>query len=73
MHDPEELFRCDGLRHICVHACGDASFAIAVHRMGGERDDGQARPRMLLAGADARGRGEAIHPRHLDVHEDNVE
>ena len=46
--------------------------AVALHGVGGQRDD---RDRRRRAGerADAAGGGQAVHARHLDVHDHEVE
>ena len=52
----------------------EAAFAVALHRVRGHRDDRQARGVALgLERADRRGRLEAAHLRHLDVHQHDVE
>jgi len=53
---------------VVIHAGGEAAFAIAEEGVGGEGDDGRAG----RAGADGGRRGEAVHLRHLAVHEDEV-
>ena len=56
------------LRDVVVHAGGDAEFAVALHRVGGERDDfGLTFGRE--ARADLPARFEAVHLRHLEIHQ----
>ena len=48
----DEFALVDRLRDVAVHAGVEQLLAVAAHRVGGERDDGDAGPR-ALAGADA--------------------
>ena len=69
----KERHRIDRLGQIAVHAGGEAALAIAAHRVRGHGDDPHARRGALLARADAGGRFEAAHLRHLHVHQHDVE
>ena len=65
-----QVVRVDRLGDVVVHAGVDAAFAIAAHRVGGHRDDGQFTP--VRQAADRAGRRDAVHDRHLHVHEHDV-
>ena len=72
--DVAQLREREGLREIVVHAGREAGFAIAGERVRGERD--HARRLLLLdelALAQLARRDEAVHDRHLAVHEHHVE
>ena len=62
-----------GTRHgLCEqrgHPGGQASVDIVAEGAGGEPDDGDVVPRGL--GPDGLRRGDAVHDRHLEVHEDH--
>ena len=61
----------DRLDHVVVHAGGQARLAVALHRVGGHRDDARAlavRP----SRRDAPRRLEAVHLGHLHVHQHHV-
>ena len=61
----------DRLGDVVVHPGGEARLAVALHGVGGHRDDprpGRAGP----AAPDPAGRLEAVELRHLDVHQDDV-
>ena len=58
----------EGFGEVIVHADGEAAFAVAEEGVGGEGDDRGVRG----AGADGDGGGEAVHLRHLTVHENEV-
>ena len=66
--DPFELSEVEGFGEVVVHAGGEAAFAVAEESVGGEGDDG----RLGGAGADGGSGGEAVHLRHLAVHENEV-
>ena len=63
-----EHLAVDGLRDVVVHARRGARVEIALHRVRRHREDRHARVARVLA--DAPRRLEAVHLRHLDVHED---
>jgi hypothetical protein len=73
-HAPE-LVAGEGLAQVVVHAHLEARLPVALHGVGGERDDRRAAGRRIggLAGADLPRGAEAVHHRHLAVHEDQVE
>jgi hypothetical protein len=54
-----------------IHSRIEASFAIASHRMGGHGNDGKIMEPGI--GANQPGRGQAIHHRHLNVHQHEIE
>ena len=66
--DSFELSEVEGFGEVVVHAGGEAAFAVAEEGIGGEGDDG----RLGGAGADGGSGGEAVHLRHLAVHENEV-
>ena len=70
-----ELRRHDGFADVGVHAGGEAVIAILAHDIRGERDDGQALAEAFLALplTDAGGGGEAVHYRHLAVHQHRID
>src|SRR3954454_2384386 len=63
----EQLLGVNRLGEIIGSTRFQALLAIAFHRLGGERDDGQASERRLLA--DYSHGLIAVHLRHHDVHE----
>ena len=65
----DELVDIDRLREVTIHARVQATFAVALHGVRGQRDDRQARPISAFAIADRLGRLEAAHLRHLEIHE----
>ena len=69
----EQILRLDGFREIPIHSGGQAARLIPRHRMRGQRDDGEMAPRQSFPAANDGGALEAIHHRHLDVHEHTAE
>ena len=69
----EESFRPDRFRDVTVHARGQAPLAIALHRVRGHADDRHVGAGLRLQPADGRSRLEAVHLRHLHVHQHHVE
>ena len=67
------VVQVEGLAQVVVHPGGEAAFAVPRDGVGGQRDDRQtpAAARRLV-GPDHAGGGEAVHHRHLAVHEDEV-
>jgi hypothetical protein len=63
----------DGFGHVGVHSRGEATLAIIFKGMSGEGDDGGSPAREFLALADFGGGFEAVHLRHLNVHQDEIE
>jgi hypothetical protein len=53
-----------------IHAGRQALLAVAVEHAGGQGDDGQVGVFRHLA--QSAGRGEAVHDRHLAIHQDHV-
>jgi hypothetical protein len=66
-----EVFGEDGFGDVVVHAGFAALPALLGHCVGGHGDDGQMAEAGVLA--DLAGRLEAVHHRHLEVHQDEVE
>lgn len=69
-----QRFGTEGLRKIVIHACRQAGVAVALHRVGGQCDY-RYRPAGAADGAapaDFGGGLEAVHIRHLAVHEYDV-
>ena len=66
----KELARIDGLAEVIVHTSGETLFAIAVHGVCGHGDDRKSGE----AGIEPNrfGGANAIHDRHLHIHEDDV-
>jgi hypothetical protein len=66
------------LAHVIVHASGKTFFAVALHGVGGHRDDVdwaaafKSRAALLLAQADFRRRFVAVHLGHHAIHEYDV-
>ena len=60
----EKLIRIDGFRHVAVHACIQASFAVTFHGTGGHGNDGNVFSEFLFLLADRRRGFEAVHFRH---------
>ena len=62
----------DGLADVTIHPGFEALFAIALHGVGSQSDDGDAAGRAVFALAEDTGGGEAVHFGHLDIHENEV-
>ena len=69
----EQLVRPHRLGDVGVHAGGQALFAVAGHRAGGERHDRDMTAGVALGLANGCRRFEPAHLRHLHVHQDDVE
>src|ERR1043166_596232 len=69
----EKLDDPDGLGDIAVHTGRKAALAIALHGIGGQRQDGRITAEGFLHLAQLGSGFEAVHQRHLDIHEDQVE
>jgi hypothetical protein len=70
-HQRQQLGHIDRLGDVVRGAGVDALVAIAFHRLGGERDDGQR-----MEGGDLADRAHgvvAVHLRHHDVHQHDVD
>ena len=65
-----EFGRPDRFGDVVVHPGVQASLAIVLHRVGGQRDD--ARPRRAVTLDDGSCRLQAVHFWHLHVHQDDV-
>ena len=61
-----------GFGNVVVHAGIEAAFPILAHGVGGERDDRQVTARVELAAANGASRLEAVHFRHLAIHEHQI-
>jgi hypothetical protein len=68
---PEQAFQLDRLGEIVVGAGGEAALLVFLHRLGRDGDDGQLLPARVLA--DLAHRGVAVHLRHHDVHQHQVD
>ena len=66
-----QVVQVEGLADVIVHADCQARFAVGGHGVGGHGDDGQGELPQILA--DAGGGGVAVHHRHLQVHQHDVE
>ena len=69
----EQILEVDRLRHVAVEAGLEAPLAIAAHRVGGDGHERKMLARGPLVRADGGRRLEAVHLRHLHVHEHHVE
>jgi len=68
--DQRDGFRVDGLGNMVIHARGKAALPILVQGVGSQGDDGDLGiPRGRIFRPDAPGRFEAVHFRHLHIHE----
>jgi hypothetical protein len=66
-----QLLEANRLRQVVVHACSKARVAVALHRVRSHGDDPR-QPCALPLAVDASCCLEAVHLRHLDVHEHDV-
>jgi len=73
--DPAQLLQREGLAQVIRHARPQALLTVALHRVCGQRHDRDwsLLAPCLLQAADRRGRLQAVHLRHLHVHEHQVE
>src|SRR5271169_2553486 len=72
--DLRQQFRTlNRLGDVTIHAGGEATLAIAADGVGGHGDYGKVTPGSSLAPADDGRSLEAIHDRHLHVHQGQVE
>src|SRR5687768_9126476 len=67
----DEMRRLDGLADVRVGAEGQAALAVLLGSFGGDDDDGDVLELRVLA--DQRDQLEAVHHRHVDVGEDQVD
>src|ERR1700681_576683 len=67
----DELVDVDGLGDVLRGTGREALLAVALHRLRGEREDREISP--LVTGADAPDRLVAVHLRHHDVHQHDVD
>src|SRR5438477_805526 len=67
----EQMQAVHRLRQVVPGARGDALLAVALHRLRGHRDDRQVGAAVELA--DLADGGDAVHLRHHDVHQDDVD
>src|SRR5687768_2152672 len=68
-----ELRRRERFGEIFVEARIEAALTVLGHGMRGDRDDRDVPLRHELRAPDGRRRLEAVHLRHLDVHQDEIE
>jgi len=68
-----EFAGINGFGDIAVHSGGQAAFAVSLHGVSGNSNDGNVRAGSQFPFADASGSLQAVHFRHLDVHQDDVE
>ena len=66
-----QVLEVEGLADVVVHAGGKTRFAVGRHCVGRHCDDGQLRRAEALA--DFGGGAVAVHHRHLDVHQHDIE
>jgi hypothetical protein len=64
--------RADGLHEIVVHPSFEARPPVLLERIRGERDDRHVRSAGHFAGANRARRGDAVHLRHVQVHQNQV-
>ena len=57
---------------MAVHSGGKGIFAVGFKGVGGERQNGNLRKPGIGKGADGAGGGVAVHHRHLDIHQDQL-
>src|SRR6187399_882730 len=70
----EQQLPAERLGEVGVHARLEAALAVADHGVRGDGDDRRMRPTLrVLEGADRGDRLEAVHLRHLDVHQHEIE
>ena len=69
----EQQARIERLRQIAVHPGRQTALAIAGHRVRGHRDDAHVPAGPPFFPANRRRRLEAVHLRHLHVHQDEIE
>src|SRR6516164_2122964 len=67
----EERFRIDRLPDVVIHSRLQAALDLIRHHVSSHSDDGEL-PQMRLS-AQQLGRGKAVHFRHLQIHEHDVE
>lgn len=63
----------DGLGEVGVHARGEAFLNVLMVGVGCEGDDGDVLRRLAVELSDGGGRLQAVHHRHLHVHQDRIE
>ncbi len=73
INERKERSRVERLDEQRVHPCGLAGFEVARHVAGRHGDDRHAPAGGLLGVPDFDGRLQAVHIRHLDIHQDEVE
>ncbi len=69
----EELLRADRLGNVFIHAGEQAELAVALEGVGGHGNDRHVPAVQPLASADGQGGLQAVHFRHLHVHQHEVE
>ena len=70
---PRQRLEIDRLRDIIVETRAETVFAIAAHRVSGHGDDRRVAARRAFGLADAGGGFKAVHLRHLQIHQDEIE
>ncbi len=72
--DGGQLLLGEGLGQVIVHARRQAGFAVALQRVGGNRDHGQAAlaAHLALVAPDLAGGRKAVHHRHLAIHQHRI-
>lgn len=68
----EQLSWSDWLGDVTVHPCLNAPFTIPLHGMGGQGDDREVSPCLLLLVPDSCRRLESIELRHLNIHQHEI-
>ena len=63
----------DGLGEVGVHARGEAFLNVLMVGVGCEGDDGDVLRRLAVELSDGGSRLQAVHHRHLHVHQDRIE
>ena len=69
----EQFLEIERFADVAIHAGVEAAFPVAGHGVRGHSDDGDVPTGVLFAGANLHRRAQAIHRRHLHIHEDEVE
>ena len=67
----QKLVAVNGLGNMVIHACGHGLGRILDKGIGGDCKNGNPGRIGMLGSPDAAGSRQAIHDRHLDIHEDS--
>ena len=73
VQDGEQFLCSHGLRQVIVHSRREASFFVALHRVGGHGHDGDVPAGYLFFFSDGSSCFPPVHFRHLHVHQYDVE